>query len=221
MGKRTEWLLNGATAVMALCALLLVGLRVKDLLKEDPLKPHRIADAASFARAGHRMGPADAAVTIVEFADYQCPYCQQAEGVLAAIRERYGDQVSIVYRHFPLFIHDSAVAAAHASECAATMGDFERFHHFLFANAKAIGREPWQWFAHGAGVADLAGFERCIETQAEFPAIQEDRAAAERLGIESTPIFLINDLQVSGYLPFPEFDSHVRNELDHSRARGR
>lgn len=182
MSKRTDWVLNTMTALVAICALAMVGMRVQTLLHADPAKPRRINDAGSYARGGHSMGPAGAVVTIVEFADYQCPYCRKSDRILTAIRDRHPNDVRIVYRHFPLAIHDSAISAARAAECAALAGRFEPFHHLLFANATAIGVKRWTWFAAQAGIGDTVGFDSCMKQNGGFPQIARDRAEGEKIG---------------------------------------
>lgn len=220
MNRFREWTLNAATAVLAMCALVAVTLRVRDALRPDPMKPTHIRGAEAYRLSGHRIGPVNAPVQVVEFADYQCPFCQQVDPVLIALRERYPDQVSIIYRHFPLAIHDSAAAAARVAECAAAVGDFDRFHHFLFANAKLIGHQPWHWFAQQAGVRDLDSFDKCVLEVRVFPSIQEDRVAGERLGVVATPTFLVNDTRLAGYLPLDDFDKLVSDAIkDAENAR--
>lgn len=221
MGKWMNIVANTATTVIAVSALGVAGVRMRNALKPDPTRPHRIARSAEFAAEGHVMGPPGAAIKIVEFADYQCPFCQQAEPVLAAIRERYPHDVSIVFRHFPLVIHDSAIAAARAAECADQAGAFEAFHHMVMNNAKAIGRQPWGWFATHAGIADTATFNACVRTQVVFPTIERDRVAGAKLGVLATPTFLVNDLQVTGSIGIEELDHAVQEELARASRRGR
>lgn len=217
MNKWKELILNVSTAALAICAVLAVGMRAKDMFRDDPMAPHSIDDAASYARDGHRMGAPRAIVQIVEFADYQCPFCQQSEPVLAALRERYPTQVEIVYRHFPIATHDSAVAAARAAECADSVGAFEVFHLHLMANAKAIGQKSWHWFAENAGVGKLSEFDSCVASSGTPAAVERDRVAGERLGVTATPTFLVNDVRFSGYIPLEQFDKLVRNAIDRAQ----
>lgn len=208
----TGWkdrLLDFGTALVVLAALGLVGFRVSEHYKPDPLKPHHVEGARKYAGQGHILGSVDATVKVVEFADYQCPFCQQVEPVLTALRQRYPNDVSIVFRHFPLIIHDSAVAAARAAECAAMIGMFDEFHHILFKNAKVIGVKSWQWFAAAAGIVDTARFDECVETHTTFPAIERDQQAGVELGITATPTFLIDEMQVSGVLDLSTFEKYV------------
>ncbi len=132
-------------------------------------------------------------------------------------RDHHPQDVRIVFRHYPLAIHDSAGAAARAAECAALEGDFEPFHHFLFANAKLIGQKDWLWFAREAGMTNIAAFGTCLKTQRDFPEIERDRAAGERLGVDGTPTFLVNDLKIPGFLELPECEGHVRDAIERAR----
>lgn len=221
MVRWMNWVANAATAVIAAAALVVGGVRLRNALRPDPAKPHRVAHAAEFAAEGHVMGPSGAPIKIVEFADYQCPFCQQAEPVLAAIRERYPHDVSVVYRHFPLIIHDSAVAAARAAECASRAGAFEAFHHMVMNNAKLIGHQPWSWFAAHSGIADTLTFNECVRTQVAFPRIDRDRIAGAKLGVLATPTFLINDLQITGSIGIEELDRAIQAELARFSRRER
>jgi protein-disulfide isomerase len=193
--------LNAATVALALSALFAVGLRIREFLRPDPMAPKRIPDASSYSTVGHR-----------------CPFCQQVEPVLTALRQKYPNDLSITFRHFPLSSHDSAASAARVVECAGEVGDFEVMHHFLFANAKLIGHQRWHWFAAGAGVRDLRGFDRCIEGLVTFPAIERDRVDGERLGVVATPTFLVNNTRYAGYMPLESFEKIVTDAIQESNG---
>jgi protein-disulfide isomerase len=199
---------------MAVCAVFMVGTRAREFFRADPSKPRRIDGAEVYAFYGHRMGPKDAKVQIVEFADYQCPFCRQADSVLTQLRARYPNSVSVVYRHYPLSIHDSAVASARVAECAAEAGKFEEMHHTLFRESDKIGKESWAWFAERAGLGGQADFDACIDSSRQFAAITRDVEAAKRLDINSTPTFLINTLRVTGFVELDQLIRYVEAEID-------
>jgi len=138
----TDRLLNVAVAVLTLCALVTTGLVARRELSTPwtaPAPGVRIPDWRSFTREGHRMGPAEAPVTVVVFSDFQCSFCAVLMDRLRTIREARPDEVSVVYRHFPIEGHQHAAPAARASECAAEQGRFEPFHDALFAAQDSIG----------------------------------------------------------------------------------
>lgn len=216
MRKWTERALNGGTGLVLVCAILLAGLRVNDLLQGDTVKPRRVENYASYSASGHVMGPVDAPVVIVEFADYQCPYCKRADSVLTALRSRYPSEITVVYRHYPLSIHDFAMAAAQAADCSAEQEKFEDFHHTLFLNASQIGKMSWIAFAEMVNMPDIKQFEDCL-LRRDLTSITRDRQAADSLGIDATPTFLINEQLIAGFLDVPAFDAHVRAALNRVR----
>lgn len=174
----------------------------------------------SFAASGQRIGPADAPVTIVEFSDFQCPFCAVAAETLRDLRERFGDSIAIVYRHFPLTeIHPHATAAAIASECAAEQGRFEAFHDALFASQDSIGRVDWTWFASRAGLAQAEAFENCIAEERTAPVVARDEAAGRTLGVAGTPTLLVNDRRLLGRADGALLDSLVSAALARSTPR--
>lgn len=156
MVKKREWLLNGATLLLTVCALFIGGVRIREqFFPPDPLRPTKVENWREYAARGHRQGPRDAAVTIVEFADFQCPVCRSVAPILKSIRERYPGDVALVFRHFPLSSHEHALPAARASECAAELGQFWSFHDALFTQADSIGKMSWVRFGSQAGIRTL------------------------------------------------------------------
>lgn len=211
--------MNFATGALVVSALTLTGFRVRDYLAPTPQAARQIEDGAEFAAAGQVIGPASPRVRIVEFADYQCPFCADAQAVLDSLMERYPGEVGVLYRHYPLSIHDSAHAAARAAECAGTVGAFERFHRYVFSNADSIGKQSWHWFAEGAGVANIATFDACVASGREFESIARDKTAGDELGVNATPTFVVGDLMLTGLPRLAEFDRLVRKRLEHETRR--
>ncbi len=166
-----------------------------------------------FSDVGHRLGPADASVTIVEFGDYRCRYCREAEPHLAAIRRKYGERIALVFRHFPLAIESVSYTAARAAECAAHQGAFWDYHERLLSGRDWLDGDPPLAFTRigiEVGVADRAAFEACVKSTAPVPAVTADLEAAEQLGIVGTPAFLVNDHLLMGILDALEFDRIYR-----------
>jgi protein-disulfide isomerase len=160
------------------------------------------------------LGPASAPVTIIEFSDFQCPFCQRVAPTLKQIRATYGDRVRIVWKDFPLTqIHPQAFDAAQAGNCAQEQGKFWEFHDQLFANQAALQPEYLKKYATAVGM-DGSTFSTCLDS-AKFQAkVQQALTAGGRLGISSTPTTYINGRMVSGAQPYEAFASVIDEELE-------
>jgi len=166
-----------------------------------------------FSAVGHRLGPADASVTIVEFGDYRCRYCREAEPHLAAIRRRYGERVALVFRHFPLARESVSYIAARGAECAAEQGAFWVYHERLLSDREWLSGDPSIALVRmgvEVGAVDVAAFEACLKSTEPVPAVTADLEAAGQLGIVGTPAFLVNDHLLMGVLDSLEFDRIYR-----------
>jgi protein-disulfide isomerase len=158
-------------------------------------QPQKVSGWQRYAGGGHRLGPETAAVTIIEFGDYECPFCREAEPHLAAIRSRYGDEVALVYRHFPLPLHAAAFPAARAAECAGQQDRFWEFHSLLYSTdswIKDTSEAGLTALADQADVPSVDEFASCLEGVDADYAVNADLAAGQGLGIQGTPTFLIN-----------------------------
>ena len=157
--------------------------------------PVPVDDWARVSAAGHRIGPHDAPVTIVEFSDFECPFCARfATETFPALQARFPGQVALLYRHWPLPNHRMAYPAARAAECAAAQDRFQALHDVLFAQRESLQERPLADFARDAGVPDLPSFERCIEETGSVAAIERDIAEARRIGGRGTPTLVINGM---------------------------
>lgn len=161
--------------------------------------------------AGLREGPANAPVTIVNFSDFQCPFCRRASDYLDRVRARHRDDVTVIYRHFPL--HEFASDAAIAAECANTQGRFEELRRLMFAKRESIGIKSWSSFAAAAGVGDSAAFRVCMRSAEPRAAVVRDSLAGVALEMTGTPTFLINDLRLTGFLGDTIMDRHIERAL--------
>jgi protein-disulfide isomerase len=158
-------------------------------------------------------GPADAPVTIVEFSDYQCPYCERAEGVVDQVLERYDDQVRVVFRDLPLeSLHPDAPKAHEAAGCALEQESFWPMHEKLFANRRNLDRESLVQYATELEL-DVDAFTTCLEEGRRADEVAEDIAAARAQGISGTPAFFINGRLISGAQPFERFEEIIDDEL--------
>jgi len=159
-------------------------------------------------------GPADAPITIIEFSDFQCPYCQRWHvQVWPKIQAAYGDKVRLVYRDFPLYsIHPEAGPAAEAANCANEQGKFWEFHDLLFSGELTLGREAYLAYAERLGLK-MQQFTTCLDERRYQGEVEDDYAYAVDLGINSTPTFFINGIALLGAQPFEVFRQVIELEL--------
>lgn len=137
-------------------------------------------------------GPENAPVTIVEFSDYQCPFCARSEPLINDVLKEYPTQVRLVYKHFPLTaIHPNAMGAAQAAAAAQKQGKFWQMHELLFANQRALQPEQLKSYAQQVGL-DVAKFEADMASPEVKSAIQEDMQLAQKVGIRGTPTIFVN-----------------------------
>lgn len=154
------------------------------------------------------LGPAFAPEILVEFSDFQCPFCAQFSVVLDSLRVEHHDSIRIVYRHFPLTsIHPMAFEAALAAECAGAQGEFESMYHALFAHQAEFGRVSWTSLATAAGVRDSAMFATCVRDSVYAPRVRRDRLEGVKLGITGTPSLVIGHSLVQGAVSVSVLDS--------------
>jgi len=163
--------------------------------------------------AGPSLGPADARVTIVEFSDFQCPFCRRASDVVKALNERYPQDLRLVYRQFPLeSIHPHARSAAEASLCANDQDRFWDYHDKLFENTRALAREDLVAYATELGL-DLARFEACLSERTHRATVEADLAEASAHGVTGTPAFFVNGILMTGAQPVESFAEVIEAEL--------
>jgi protein-disulfide isomerase len=146
----------------------------------------------------HVLGPNLAPVTLVEYGDYECPYCAAAHPMVQHLRDRVGTMVRFVYRHFPLTrVHPHAQRAAEAAEAAGAQRRFWQMHHTLFENQAALTDEDLVLYAAGLGL-DVNRFQRELLAGVHIPRIREDFLGGVRSGVNGTPTFFINGRRHDG-----------------------
>jgi protein-disulfide isomerase len=158
------------------------------------------------------LGPESAPVSIVEFSDFQCPFCRRVTPAMSQLRADYGDQVRIVFKNLPLSIHPKAPAAHAAAEAAHRQGKFWEMHDRIFANQGQLEPEVFERYAKEIGL-DLEQFRADVASAEVRERIAEDMAEARRLGVTGTPGFFINGRFVSGAQPYGTFKRLVDEEL--------
>jgi protein-disulfide isomerase len=176
----------------------------------QPPTPSRVElkiDGAPF------KGPATAPVTIVEFQDFHCPFCQRVQSTLVQLAARYGDRVKLVYRDFPIdSLHPQARNAHEAARCANAQGRFWSYHDALYAKPPNGSLDGLKAIAKEADV-ELEAFERCLNARTYRSAVQSDIDEGTRLGVAGTPTFFINGRVISGAQPLETFTRIVDEEL--------
>lgn len=157
-------------------------------------------------------GATNAVVTIVEFSDFECPFCKQVQSVLKQIVESYGRTVRLVFKHLPLEGHRNSLPAARAAYCAAEQDRFWQFHDAVFA-AGNLSPPVFEQIASDLGLG-LPKFQECVASERSRAAVIKDIEAARLLRIESTPSFVVNGKVIKGALSLAEFQRIIEQELN-------
>jgi protein-disulfide isomerase len=174
------------------------------------LRPPAVDVAYDPARV---KGDANAPVTIVEFSDFQCPFCKQAEGTLQAVIAKYGSKVRLAYMDFPLReIHPRAQAAAEAARCAHEQGKFWEYHDVLYADQSKLDTPGLIATARGLGMNEQT-FQSCLDSGKFKSKIEADLAEGQKVGVSGTPGFFINGVFLSGAQPQAEFERIIDTQL--------
>lgn len=160
------------------------------------------------------IGPEDAAITIIEFSDYECPFCKKwHDEVFFQLLENYPDEVRIVYRDFPLTnIHPNAITAAVAANCANAQERYWDYHSALFSDDYGLNRNAFVQYAEDLNL-DVDAFTTCLDSGEYQAEVQADFDFAANLGIRSTPTFFINGIAVVGAQPYEVFQEVIEGEL--------
>lgn len=187
---------------------------VADLKKmEDANKPLSPEVAAQIAQGkAPSFGPENAKVTVVEFSDFQCPYCARAADVVDQIKEKYGDKVHFVFREFPLPMHPNARGAAEASLAANAQGKFWQFHDKLFKNQGQLTRDGLEGFAKEAGL-DMTAFKKALDAKTFAPEVDSDVKMGEGVSVNGTPTMFINGARVQNPTSFDTVAAQIDSAL--------
>jgi len=166
---------------------------VQTMLPDVAAPPLELRDEATTAA----FGPADAKIHIVEFSDFECPYCATAAEAVSALKERYGDKVRFSYRHFPLSFHPNARPAAEMAQCAAAQDKFWGFHDAVFAASRELGPDALRGAAEKAGM-DLDALDACMKSGDAARQVEADMKLASESGVNGTPNFFFNGRAFEG-----------------------
>lgn len=158
------------------------------------------------------VGPAEAPITIVQFAEFQCPYCGKAGESIDQVMAKYDGKVKLVFRDFPLGFHDKAIPAAIAANCAERQGKYWEVHDAFMADQTALTEADFQRVAKAAKL-DLTKWEECRKDPAMEAEIKKDEADGQAVGVTGTPAFFINGVFINGAQPFQKFKAIIDAEL--------
>lgn len=154
--------------------------------------------AVPVSERDHRQGPATAAVTLVQYGDYECPYTRQSTAVVRDIQQQLGKQLCFVFRNFPLVeIHPHALHAALAAEAAAVQGKFWEMHDYIFHNQHTLEDTDLTRFAEAIGL-QVQQFTHALAEHHSLARIEEDMESGERSDVQGTPTFFINEVMYLG-----------------------
>lgn len=208
-GMLAGWYLRGEEAKTAAAAAQPQGIQV-------PNNVRRLVVDIS----GHpSIGPDDATVTLVEFSDYECPYCKRwHDEVFAQLLTEYGDRVKFVYRNMPI-IGRNAVQTAQAAYCAGEQGAYWEYHDALFSYRYDFGGQAYELYARDLGL-DTDALLECISSGRYADEVERDLQTARDLGISSTPTFFLNGIQVVGAQPYSVFKQLIDMELAGELPKG-
>jgi protein-disulfide isomerase len=174
------------------------------------LEPPRSAVRAGTSPA---KGPANAPIELIEFADFQCPFCLAASPTVKRVLDTYGDRIRFVYRNFPLQNHPDARPAAEAAQCANEQGQFWAYHDRLFAVQGKLSDADLKKIAADLGL-DSARFNACVDQHQYKSVVEADTQAGAEAGVSGTPAFFINGRLLSGAQPYDAFKRIIDEELE-------
>lgn len=161
---------------------------------------------------GPAMGPANAPVTLIEFSDFECPYCVRIYPTLQQVVKKYGNKVRLVYRQFPLDIHDNAFKAAEASLCADDQGKFWGMHNAMFDNMQAVKSGGFGELANTLGL-DMKAFNVCMASGKFAARVEQDMEDGSVVGVTGTPATFVNGRLVSGAISMERLSAMIDEEL--------
>ena len=174
-------------------------------------------------KTGYLRGNKKASVILLEYSDYQCPFCRRVQSTISKLLDKYKDRVAFGYRHFPLAFHKEADEAAIASECAREQGKFEEIHRILYSRQKAQDKEELKKYAREIKVKYPAKFDECLDSEKYRGLVNQDMKDGANLGITGTPGFFVGlfnpksgEIQgevLSGAQPYDAFQQALEKYL--------
>jgi protein-disulfide isomerase len=159
------------------------------------------------------LGPKTAPITIVEFTDYQCPFCHRAQGTVDELLKKYSDKVRFVHQDFPLDGHPRAIFASRASRCAGDQGKYWEYHRGLLSQPTDFSDADLMKRAESLSL-NTAEFKTCVDSMRHDEVIRAAQKSGTSLGVSGTPAFFVNGRMLSGARPMSQFESIIEEELD-------
>lgn len=213
MGDKKTLILGGVLILAFLAGVVWVGTKIpgNDKGSGQPQVAGARVEVSTSPDDPVRGNP-QAPVTIVEFSDFQCPFCARVEPTLKQILKDYQDQVRLFYKDFPLPIHQNAQNAALAALCAKEQEKFWEYHDKLFENQEKLGVLDLKRYAQELGLATTQ-FNSCFESKKYQAQIDQDIKDGQAAGVQGTPAFFINGRLISGAQPFENFKAIIEEEL--------
>jgi predicted DsbA family dithiol-disulfide isomerase len=192
---------------------------IRRLRRSNAVTTHLDPLRTEIATAGYpSRGPSDAPVTLVEFADFECPFCGGLFPVLKLVEKNYAGKIRIVYRQFPLTtIHPHAQKAAEASLCAAEQQRFWEFHDSMFSNQRELTVDALKRRAQEFKL-DTAAFNACLDSGRQADAVKKDSAEGSQAGVTGTPTLFINGRRLSGGQSYADIQAVIEDELQRSKG---
>jgi protein-disulfide isomerase len=178
--------------------------------KNKPLSGDKLAKIAGADAPA--FGPADAKVTIVEFSDFQCPFCSRAANVAHQVKEKYSDKVRFVFRQFPLSFHQNAHPAAEAALAANAEGKFWPYHDKLFANQQSLDRPSLEKFAQETGL-NMAAFKKALDEKTYSAKVDADFQLGQEVAVDGTPTMFLNGARVANPTDFEAISKQIEEAL--------
>lgn len=219
-GTRFERLISAALAGAAV--LIAVAFAHREFTAGDSMPvargearhPERVTYWADLLKSGTLLGNASAPVKIVEFGDFECPFCANFEASFRAVHRELGDSIALVFIHYPLErIHRFALPAARAAECGRAANHFAEYHDALYEKHDSLGLKSWTSYAIDAGIRDTVAFAKCITAAAGSSSTNIDagRTLAARWNIRATPAVFVNGWRL--FVPPPDSEA-LRRVID-------
>lgn len=181
----------------------------KDAKVQIKLEPPR---AAVETGDNPSMGPKDAPIVIVEFTDYECPFCGRVRPTITEVMDKYKDQIRYVLRDYPLPFHGNAKKAHEAAHCAGDQGKYWEMNKLLFQNQKAIGVSDLKKYAADIGL-NQSKFDKCLDSAKHAKKVDDNQSYGGKVGVNGTPAFFVNGIALSGAQPAGAFIEIIDAEL--------
>lgn len=157
-------------------------------------------------------GDKNAKVTIIEFSDFECPFCEKVQPTLKKVMDKYAGKARLVFRDFPLSFHKNAQKSSEAAQCANEQGKFWEYHDKLYVNQKALAVSDLKKYAVDLGL-DVSKFNQCLDSNKFAEEVKKDLTDGEKAGVDGTPAFFINGRKLVGAQPYEAFEKIIEEEL--------